>query len=263
MNRIRQAQAEGRPSFGGWSVLPGSLPAELMGRAGFDWVIIDTQHGGVVPGDLIPMIQALELGGTAPVVRVPWMDPPTIMRVLDFGARGVIVPMVETAADARAAAAAMRYPPRGMRSFGPTRAAYGSPADANDDVVLLPMIETVLGLENVEEIASTPGVDGLFIGPVDLGLSMGLPLDWTGSSPGVLDAVDRVVAACARTGRFAGTVSSSADHALDLLRRGVSFITLGADVGYLMAGVARDSAVLATLRAADSSPPVAANRGEE
>ena len=250
INRIRQAQAEGRPSFGAWSVLPGSLPAELMGRAGFDWVIIDTQHGGIGPGDLVPMIQALELGGTTPVVRVPWTDPPTIMRVLDFGARGVIVPMVNTVGDARAAAAAVRYPPRGIRSFGPTRAAYGSPADANDDVVLLVMIETSEALENVDEIAATPGVDGLFIGPVDLGLSMGLGLDWTGSSPDILNAADRVVAACGRTGTFAGMVSSSADHAQELLRRGVSFVTLGADVGYLMAGVTRDRSTLASLRAA-------------
>jgi 4-hydroxy-2-oxoheptanedioate aldolase len=248
MNQIRLARAEGRPSFGAWSVLPGSLPAEQMGRAGFDWVIIDTQHGGIGPGDLVPMIQALELNGTTPVVRVPWTDPPTIMRVLDFGARGVIVPMVNTAADAQAAASAVRYPPEGIRSFGPTRAAYASPTHANEDVVLLVMIETSQALENVDEIAATPGVDGLFIGPVDLGLSMGLPLDWTGSSPAILDAVDRVVAAGARTGRFTGMVSSTADHARELLRRGVSFITLGADVGYLMAGIARDGATLASLR---------------
>jgi 4-hydroxy-2-oxoheptanedioate aldolase len=221
-----------------------------MGRAGFDWVIIDTQHGGIGPGDLVPMIQALELGGTTPVVRIPWPDAPTIMRVLDFGARGVIVPMVNTVADAQAAAAAMRYPPQGIRSYGPTRAAYASPAAADDDVVLLAMIETTLGLENVEEIAATPGVDGLFMGPVDLGLSMGLPLDWSGSAPEILAAVDRVVAACARTGRLAGTVSSSAEHAAELLQRGVSFITLGADVGYVMAGIARDTATLASLRAA-------------
>jgi 4-hydroxy-2-oxoheptanedioate aldolase len=255
VNRIRQARAEGRPSFGAWSVLPGSLPAELMGRAGFDWVIIDTQHSGVAPGDLVSMIQALELGGTTPVVRVPWTDPPTIMRVLDFGARGVIVPMVNTAGEAQAAAAAMRYPPQGIRSFGPTRAAYGSPADANEDVVLLVMIETSEALENVDEIAATPGVDGLFIGPVDLGLSMGLALDWTGSSPQILDAVDRVVAACARTGRFAGTVSSSPDHARELLGRGVSFVSLGADVGYLIAGVTRDGATITSLH--PSSTPAA------
>ena len=249
MNRIRHALAEGRPSFGSWSILSGSLPAELMGRAGFDWVIIDTQHGAVVNGDLPPMIQALELGGTTPIVRVPWTDQPTIMRVLDFGARGVLVPMVNSAADARMAAAAMRYPPDGIRSFGPTRAAYESVAAANADVVLLVMIETADALDRVDEIAATPGVDGLFVGPVDLGLSLGLPLDWSGSAPEVRDAIDRVVAAATAAGRFAATVSSSRDHAEDLIRRGVSLVTLGADVGYLMAGLAGDGAAMKSLRA--------------
>jgi 4-hydroxy-2-oxoheptanedioate aldolase len=253
MNRIRQALAQGRPSFGSWSILPGSLAAELMGRAGFDWVIIDTQHGAVVNGDLVPMIQALELGGTTPIVRVPWTDQPTIMRVLDFGARGVVVPMVNTAADARLAAAAMRYPPDGIRSFGPTRTAYESVAAANEDVVLLVMIETAEALDAVDEIAATPGVDGLFVGPVDLGLSLGLPLDWTGSSPGVRDAIDRVVEAARGAGIFVATVSSSRDHADDLIGRGVSLVTLGADVGHLMAGLAHDGAVMKSLLTSPSA----------
>src|SRR5579862_5336227 len=116
MNRVRQALAERRPSFGAWATLPGPLPAEFLGGAGFDWVIVDAQHGGVVVGDLVPVIQVQQLGGTPAVVRVPWTDPPTIMRVLDFGAPGVLVPMVNTPEDAAAAAAAMRYPPEGIRS---------------------------------------------------------------------------------------------------------------------------------------------------
>jgi 4-hydroxy-2-oxoheptanedioate aldolase len=249
MNRIREALAEQRPSFGAWAVLPGSLSAELMGGAGFDWVIVDAQHGGLVVGDLVPVIQALQLGGTPAVVRVPWTDPPTIMRVLDFGATGVLVPMVNTAEDARAAAAAMRYPPDGIRSYGQTRPRYASTAEANADVVLLVMIETVEALAHVDEIAATPGVDGLFVGPVDLGLSLGLPLDFTGRNPTVVEAADKVVAAARRAGKFAGGVSSSAEHAEDLVGRGVSFITLGADVGYLRAGIGRDKATVDALRA--------------
>jgi 4-hydroxy-2-oxoheptanedioate aldolase len=248
MNRIRQALAEQRPSFGPWAVLPGSLTAELMGGAGFDWVIIDAQHGGPVVGDLVPMIQALQLGGTPAVVRVPWTDPPTIMRVLDFGAAGVLVPMVNTPEEAAAAAAAMRYPPDGIRSYGQTRPRYASTAEANADVVLLVMIETAEALEHVDEIAATPGVDGLFVGPVDLGLSLGLPLDFTGRAPGVVDATDRVVAAAERAGKFAGTVSAGAEQAEELVRRGVMFITLGADVGYVRAGMARDAATVQSLR---------------
>src|SRR5579871_43877 len=159
MNRIRQALGEGRPSFGAWAVLPSSLTAEFMGGAGFDWVIVDAQHGAVVPGDLVPVIQALQLGGTPAVVRVPWTDAAMIMRVLDFGAAGVLVPMVNSPDDAAACAAALRYPPDGIRSYGQTRPRYASTAEANADVVLLVMIETVEALANVAAIAETPGVD--------------------------------------------------------------------------------------------------------
>ena len=248
MNRIRQALAEGRPSLGAWAVLPSSLTAEFMGGAGFDWVIVDAQHGGVTVGDLVPILQALQMGGTPAVVRVPWTDQPTIMRVLDFGAAGVLVPMVNSVADARAAAAAMRYPPDGIRSYGQTRPHYASTAEANADVVLLVMIETVEALEHVDAIAAVPGVDGLFVGPVDLALSLGLPLDFTGSAPAVTDAVDRVVKAATAAGKFAGSVSSGAEQAAELVRRGVMFVTLGADVGYLRAGIARDKAAVESLR---------------
>jgi len=249
MNRIREALAEQRPSFGAWVVLPSPLTAEFMGGAGFDWVIVDAQHGGLVAGDLVPILQALQLGGTPAVVRVPWTDQPTIMRVLDFGAAGVLVPMVNSAADAAAAAAAMRYPPDGIRSYGQTRPRYASTADANADVVLLVMIETVEALGHVDEIAATPGVDGLFVGPVDLGLSLGVGLDFTGTAPAVMEGTDRVVAAAKAAGKFAGCVSSSPEHAAELVRRGVAFVTLGADVGYLRAGIARDKAAAESLRA--------------
>jgi 4-hydroxy-2-oxoheptanedioate aldolase len=249
VNRIRQALTEGRVSFGAWSTLAGSLAAELLGGAGFDWVIIDAQHGGLTISDLLPMIQALQLGGTAPVVRVPWTDAATIMRVLDFGAAGVIVPMVSTPEEASLAAAAMRYPPAGIRSFGPTRGGFASTSAANDEVVLLVMIETAEGLERVDEIVATPGVDGLFLGPVDLGLSLGQPLDWTGTNSVVAEATDKVVAAATRAGRFVGTVSFGADQARDLVRRGIRFLTLGADAGYLRAGIAQDVALMKSLKA--------------
>jgi 4-hydroxy-2-oxoheptanedioate aldolase len=248
MNRIREALGAGRPTFGAWSTLPGSLVAELMGRAGFDWVIIDAQHGGLTISDLAPMIQALQLGGTPAVVRVPWTDAATIMRVLDFGATGVIVPMVNTAEEARLAASAMRYPPDGIRSFGPTRGGYATPSQANEDVVLLVMIETAEALERVDEIAATPGVDGLFLGPVDLGLSLGQPLDWTGLDSVVAEATDKVVAAAARAGRFVGTVSFGPDNARDLVQRGIRFLTIGADMGYIRAGVTQDRALIESLR---------------
>jgi 2-keto-3-deoxy-L-rhamnonate aldolase RhmA len=132
--------------------------------------------------------------------------------------------------------------------MGPTRGGFVSTAAANEDAVLLVMIETEEALERVDEIAAVPGVDGLFVGPVDLGLSLGLPLDWTGRHPDVLAALDKIVAAADKAGVFVGTVSSGADHAKDLLRRGVTFVSLGADVGYIRAGIGADAAVLKDLR---------------
>jgi 4-hydroxy-2-oxoheptanedioate aldolase len=248
MNKIREALKQGRPSFGGWSTLADSISAELMGGAGFDWVIVDTQHGSVTNADLIRVIQALALSDTPAVVRVPWTDAATIMRVLDVGAKGVIVPMVNTPEEAALAASALRYPPDGVRSMGPTRGTFASTEAANEDVVLLVMIETAEALDRVDEIAAVPGVDGLFVGPVDLGLSMGLALDWTGTSSEVLAAMDRIVVAAEKAGVFVGTVSSSAAHAKDLVARGVMFVSLGADVGYIRAGIATDGATLKELR---------------
>jgi 4-hydroxy-2-oxoheptanedioate aldolase len=248
MNGIRAALAEGRPSIGGWSTLADSVSAELMGGAGFDWVIVDTQHGSVTNADLVRVTQALAIGNTSAVVRIPWTDAATIMRALDVGAAGVIVPMVNTPEEAALAAAALRYPPDGIRSMGPTRGGFVSTTAANEDAVLLVMIETAEALERVDEIAAVPGVDGLFVGPVDLGLSLGLPLDWTGRHPDVLAAIDKIVAAADNAGVFVGTVSSGADHAKDLVQRGVKFVSLGADVGYIRAGIATDAAVLKELK---------------
>jgi 4-hydroxy-2-oxoheptanedioate aldolase len=249
VNAIRAALAEGRPTFGLWATMADSISAELIGGAGFDWAIVDTQHGSVTNADLVRVLQALALGHTSAIVRIPWTDAPTIMRALDVGAIGVIVPMVNTPEEAAVSAAALRYPPAGIRSMGPTRGAFVSTEAANDDAVLLVMIETAEALERVDEIAAVPGVDGLFVGPVDLGLSLGLPLDWTGTHPDVLGAMDRIVAAAERAGVFVGTVSSSAAHARDLVGRGVKFVSLGADVGYIRAGIAADRAALEALRA--------------
>jgi len=248
VHRLREALGEGRAAFGAWTILPGSVPAELMGAVGFDCVIVDLQHGAVTTADLVPIVQALQLGGTPTVVRVPWTDEPTIMRVLDFGAVGVIVPMVNTPEEAARAASAARYPPLGIRSFGPTRGAFRGTDAANEDVVVMVMIETAEGLANVEAIAATDGVDGLFVGPMDLGLALGEPLDVTGTSAPVLEALDAVVAAARRAGRFVGTVSTGAEQARDLVGRGLQFVVLGADAGYLRAGTARERSTLAELR---------------
>ena len=172
-NPILEAKQTGRRAIGAWLTVGSSFTAETMARAGLDCVVVDLQHGSVGWADLGAIIQAIDGAGSCAVVRVPWNDQPSIMRALDFGAAGVIVPMVSTPQEARSAADAVRYPPHGVRSFGPTRGYYVDDPNRIEPACLV-MIETKAGLENIAAIAATPGVDGLFVGAADLGLDLGL-----------------------------------------------------------------------------------------
>ena len=228
----------GIPSLGIWLVNPGVVSAELLGRQGLDWVLVDLQHGGVTPDSLIGILQALELGGTPALVRPQTNAPADIMRALDMGAAGVIVPLVTTAAEARAAARAVRYPPQGDRSFGPLRAAR-SVAEANSELLCFAMIETAEGLATLDQIAATPGLDGLFVGPSDLALAIGAE-DSSSLAPEIWAAMERVIAACDRAGIAAGTVSRTEATATQLVDMGMLLLTIGSDIGYLKNGAAND-----------------------
>jgi 4-hydroxy-2-oxoheptanedioate aldolase len=208
-----------------------------MAAAGADFVIVDLQHGEATAEDLPGMIRAVDLHGATPMVRVPWCEPSVIMRALDAGAEGIVVPMVEDAEQATVAARATRYTPRGNRSFGPMRKAR-STQDANDTIRCYPMVETPLGLANVDEIMAVDGVDGVFIGPVDLGLCLGIPGPESYRHPEVLAAVETCVASASAQGKVVGTVSNGPDHEQALFDRGVSFVSLGADKAFVTAGMA-------------------------
>ena len=241
MDKVRAAAAAGRPSFGSWGMLTDAVAAEIMGRAGFDWVILDTQHGGIGWDRLTGAIQALELGGTRAFVRVGWNDPMQIMRALDLGALGVVVPMISTPEQALAAAQAGRYPPDGIRSFGPVRNPYVAAEEKADAPLCFVMIETAEALDNLEAIAATPGVDGLFVGPVDLALSLGLGPALVMPEK-VLAAISDVVATCKRHGKIAGCPSFGLPNAKALAERGVQFIAIGSDAGFIRRGAASDLA---------------------
>src|SRR5918997_5730131 len=177
-NPLRATWAGGRTVFGLWMTVPGSVGAEILAGAGVDYVCVDQQHGVIDYDAMVPMFQAIRAEGPAPITRVLSNDPFLIMKALDAGAWGVIVPLVNDTEDAARAVAACRYPPQGVRSYGPVRAArvIGSrdPEDLAGEVLCIVMVETREGLERVEEIAATPGLDGLYIGPSDLALSLGL-----------------------------------------------------------------------------------------
>ena len=240
MNVIQQAAADGRATFGVWSSAPSQAGAEVLGRSGIDWVLLDLQHGAGNEGDLLPLIQAIELGGSSPLVRVGWCDPQLIMRAMDLGAMGVVVPMVSTPEQAHTAAQSVRYPPHGYRSFGPLRRGINPSSDEPAPHTCVVMVETVEAMANVDAIAATPGVDVVLVGPVDLGLALGLGLDLSGNHPTLVDAMKEVVAACAKHGKVAGGVAFTPSTAELLLDLGMRFMTIGSDSGYLSAGIAAD-----------------------
>jgi 4-hydroxy-2-oxoheptanedioate aldolase len=227
------------PSFGAWVTLGDATSTELMGKAGYDWLCFDLQHGAITWERLLACMRALDPGRTPAFVRTPWNAPDQLMRAMDLGARGVVVPMVSTPQEARAAAQAVHYPPRGIRSYGPVRSAYGAPGEPAPEPVCMVMIETAEAMENLDAIAATPGLGGLFVGPVDLSLSLGLGLNAEVPAP-VLDACERVVEACARHGLIPGCAGMGPRHIEQMLDRGMRFLTLGGDAGHVRRGAAND-----------------------
>ena len=233
-NPLREAWADGRPAFGLWSMMPGSsFGVELLSVARPDYVCIDQQHGLADLAALVPMIAAAEAVGATPLVRVPRNDPADIGKVLDAGARGIIVPLVNDASEAARAARSCRYPPQGDRSYGPVRASviFGTvdPIALGREVSCVVMVETQEGLENVEEIAATPGVDGIYIGPSDLALSLGLPPTLDPVEPAHVEAVARIKDACKRHGIAASIHTASAEVARRHAEAGFDMITAGTD----------------------------------
>jgi len=250
-NRLRGLWRDDRPALGCWLTLPDPFAAEMLSRLGYDWLCIDMQHGLIDYQLALHMLQAISTSDAAPVVRVPWNDPAIIMKMLDAGAKGVIIPLIDTVADAEKAVAACRYPPLGRRSFGPTRAIlYGGAnyiEEANADVCCIPMIETASAMENLDEILSVPGVDAVYIGPMDLSLAMGVPPKVDGDEPEYVAARRKIADACRRHGVIAG-IHCRAQTAPARVADGFRFVLVTSD-GSALARAAEEeiSAVRAKL----------------
>ncbi|BCB75258.1 aldolase/citrate lyase family protein [Phytohabitans flavus] len=239
-NPLIAAWQAGRKTYGVWSTMPGSVPAELIARQGVDYVCVDYQHGLIDHSTAIPMMQAIDAGGATPIARVSWNEPDRIMRVADAGARGVIVPMVDTAAEAERAARALRFPPHGNRSYGPVRAREvlgTTDLDALADQACLIMIETAEGIRNVREIAATPGIHGLYVGPSDLALAMGLRPGHTPPDPEFVRVIDGILAACKDNGIAAGIQCANGETAAHYAERGFDMLTIASDAPLLVAAV--------------------------
>jgi len=242
----------GETVFAGWCSLPYPLVAETIGREGFVAVTLEAQHGLWDISALLTGVAAVRQGGAAALVRVPVADFAMVSRVLDFGAEGIIAPMINSAADARAFVAAAKYPPVGERSWGPHRATtLAGIADqsvylreANDHVVTLAMIETRTALDNLDAIAQTPGIDGLFLGPSDLSIALsgGKTLDPV--SKDVERELDHMIASAERAGKIAGAFCHTAERAVALAKRGARFLAVMSDIAMLRAGAAAALKVL-------------------
>ena len=228
---LREALEAGGPAIGLWASIPSALTAEAAALAGADYVVADQQHGALDPGTLMAILQAIAGGGSVGLVRVARNEPFPIGQALDLGAAGVIVPMVESAEEAARAVAACRYAPDGVRSFGALR------AGAGDRPLCLVMIETRAGLEAAAEIAATPGLDGIYAGPSDLALSLGLQPTLRLEHPPVLEALETVRAACAAAGIVAGVHCLAAEDVPEQARR-FAMVTAGGDTLHLQGALA-------------------------
>jgi 4-hydroxy-2-oxoheptanedioate aldolase len=241
----RRLQA-GETVHSGWCGLPYPIVAELVGREGFPAVTLDGQHGLWDTASLLAAIAQVRQGGAAPIVRIPVGEFASVSRALDFGAEGIIAPMINTPADARAYASFAKFPPIGERSWGPHRATTLANMpdqkvylrEANALTVTFAMIETRTALDNVEAIAATPGIDALFLGPADLSIALSDGANVDPMSGEVDRQIDRIIAATGKAGKIMGAYCHSAERAVVLAKRGVRFLAVGSDMGFLRAGAA-------------------------
>jgi 4-hydroxy-2-oxoheptanedioate aldolase len=226
----------GEATIGAWCSIPSSIPAEFLASEGFDYVGVDCQHGLAGPDTLVPMLQAIGRYQVPAVVRVPVGSGWWIQRALDSGAEAVIVPMVNSAAEAAAAVRHCRYPPVGERSYGPIRSELVvgvAPGEVNDAVACLVMIETEAGVQAAEAICATPGVDGVYTGPADLAISLGLAPRLTPVPGPHAEAMARVLAACEAHGIVAGVHAGSGDQARRYVEMGYRMVTIGSDLAMM------------------------------
>lgn len=237
------------PVVGYWITLDSPLLTERLAGVGFDYVVLDSQHGELDGrGQQAGLLAVDAAHAAAGLVRVEANNATPIGRALDLGAAGVIVPLINSAAEAAAAVAATRYPPLGIRSYGPLRSDLRvgpHPAEANDSVLVLAMIETGAGLENVEAIAGTPGLDGIYVGPSDLSLGIGAAYPGDPSVTSDFDAaLARIRTACSANKIIAGIHTPSGEVAAQRLAEGFTLATIAHDVGHLVRAASDHLAVV-------------------
>lgn len=234
---LKDRFAKGEKAINGWCAIPSPVTAEIIARAGFDMVTVDLQHGLIDYQMALTMLQAASLGPAPVLARVPWNEPGIVMKCLDAGFAGIICPMVNSAADARALVQSARYAPLGGRSFGPTRAnmvhGAGYARTANDRVLVLAMIETRAALAALDDILAVEGLDGVYVGPSDLGLSMGHEPTLDPQVAEVKEAIAATGARAKAAGKIAGCHCGSVAMVRQVQAQGFDFGSLLTDVRIL------------------------------
>lgn len=248
-NPVKDAWKQGRAVINGWLGIPSAFSAELMAKAGYDALTVDMQHGIQDYMSTVSCMQAIQAHPVVPLVRVPWLEQGIIGKVLDAGAMGVICPMINTPEDAKALVSACRYAPLGTRSFGPARAAiYGQGGayfeTANQDIAVIAMIETKQALDNLEAILDVPGIDAIYVGPSDLGITLGLPPRLDREEPEVMAIYERLLKETSKRGIIAGLHNGTPEYALKMIKMGFRFPTVTNDTALIGLGALRDVAIM-------------------
>jgi 4-hydroxy-2-oxoheptanedioate aldolase len=240
VNKVKEAWKEGRAVVNGWLAIPSAFSAEMYAQAGWDSVTVDMQHGVQDYLSCIACFQGMQPHGVTPLVRVPWNEPGIVGKVLDGGAYGVICPMINTAEQARSLVSYCKYPPHGTRSNGPIRAGiYGEGGNyqktANDEILVIPMIETREAVDQLEAILDVPGIDGIYVGPSDLGLSLGLPPKLDREEADILKIYERLIRESDKRGIAVGLHNATAAYAKRMIGMGFKLVTISNEVGMMVA----------------------------
>lgn len=238
-NKIRTIWQNGGAAVNGWLAIPNSFATEVMAHQGWDSLTIDMQHGMVDYHDALGMLQAISTTDTVPIVRVPFLEPGIIMKSLDAGAYGIICPLINTRADAEALVSYARYAPQGGRSFGPNRALiYGGPdyaQKANETIFVMAMLETQQAMDNLDAILTVPGLDAIYIGPSDLGLSLGGTPKPDQTDPKIVAAIEQILNASKKHNVVPGIHCGSPSYAKQMIDKGFQFVTILSDQRLLAA----------------------------
>ena len=244
-NPLKKIIKDGKAIINGWLQIPNSFSAEVMAKQGWDSLTIDMQHGVIDYPNALQMLQAISTTETTPLARVNWNEPGQIMKILDAGCYGVICPMISNKEQAEKFVQACMYPPKGYRSFGPIRALMYAGADygdhANEEILKIAMIETKEALENLDDIMSTTGLDGIYIGPADLSLAIGEePSFDKPEGDKVYDTIMKILEHSKKNNLIAGIHNMKAIYADKMIKKGFQLVTVGSDQRF-MSGGAKDS----------------------